>query len=231
MTATHATTEIERASARQPERVAFSIGEFCVRNDIGTGTYHKMKRLGLGPDEMRVGNLIRVTREAESEMAAGPHLSGRRGGQGQGPIRSGNESARTESRQAFRGIAPSRLQAQAAERVIGHAPKAKPRPGWHQGRGGLQCSSGRASSFSLNAAKNKARPTGSSRRPTTSRQIEVVHHCTAVGVQTWHIVLTENASRKSVAAFASKREAIEQLGLFSEKLRVRIVGRRSAVTQ
>src|SRR5476649_1669523 len=68
-------------------------------------------------------------------------------------------------------------------------------------------------------AKNKARPAGSSRRLTASRQIEVVHHCTAVGVQTWHIVLTENASRKSDAAFALKREAIEQLGFFSKKLR------------
>lgn len=85
--------------------------------------------------------------------------------------------------------------------------------------------------FSLNAAKNKARPAGSSRRLTTSRQIEVVHHCTAVGVQTWHIVLTENASRKSVAAFASKREAIQQLGFFSKKLRARIVGRGSAVSR
>jgi hypothetical protein len=57
--------EVERAPAHRPERVAFSIGEFCVRNDIGTGSYHRLKRLGLGPDEMRVGNLIRITAEAE----------------------------------------------------------------------------------------------------------------------------------------------------------------------
>lgn len=85
--------------------------------------------------------------------------------------------------------------------------------------------------FSAKRAKNKAPAAGSSRRLTTSRQIEVVHHCTAVGVQTWHIVLTENASRKSVAAFALKREAIEQLGFFSKKLRARIVGRGSVVPQ
>jgi hypothetical protein len=59
------TIEVERAPVRQPERVAFSIPEFCVRNGFGTGTYHKLKRLGLGPDEMRVGNLIRITAEAE----------------------------------------------------------------------------------------------------------------------------------------------------------------------
>jgi hypothetical protein len=98
------------------------------------------------------------------------------------------------------------------------------------GQGGADCNAKRQSvPFSLNAAKNKARPAGSSHRVTAPRQIEVVHHCTAIGVQSWHIVLTENASRKSVAAFALKREAIEQLGLFSEKLRARIVGRGSAV--
>jgi hypothetical protein len=80
-------------------------------------------------------------------------------------------------------------------------------------------------------AKNKAPTTGSSRRLTTSRRIEVVHHCTAAGVQSWHVVLTENASRKSVAAFASKCEAIEQLGFISEKLSAIIVGRGSAVSR
>jgi hypothetical protein len=57
--------EVERAPARQPDRVAFSIGEFCARNGIGSGTYHKLKRLGLGPDEMRFGNVVRITAEAE----------------------------------------------------------------------------------------------------------------------------------------------------------------------
>lgn len=65
MSSNHATAEIERTPARQPDRVAFSILEFCTRNNFGPGTYHKMKRQGLGPDEMRVGNLIRITVEAE----------------------------------------------------------------------------------------------------------------------------------------------------------------------
>jgi hypothetical protein len=100
------------------------------------------------------------------------------------------------------------------------------------GQGGADCNAKRQSvPFSLNAAKNKARPAGSSRRLIpAARCVEVVHHCTAAGVQTWHIVLTENASRKSVAAFALKREAIQQLGFFSEKLCARIIGRGSAVT-
>jgi hypothetical protein len=49
----------------RPERVSFSIQDFCWRNDIGTGTYHKLKNAGLGPDEMRFGNVIRITAEAE----------------------------------------------------------------------------------------------------------------------------------------------------------------------
>ena len=36
-----------------------------MRNDIGPGTYHKLKRLGLAPDEMRFGNVVRITAEAE----------------------------------------------------------------------------------------------------------------------------------------------------------------------
>jgi hypothetical protein len=100
------------------------------------------------------------------------------------------------------------------------------------GQGGADCNAKRQSNlYTLNGAKNKA-PTADSSRSLiqAARQIEVVHHCTAVGVRTWHIVLTENASRKSVAAFALKREAIEQLGFFSKKLRARIVGRGSVVT-
>jgi hypothetical protein len=64
----------------------------------------------------------------------------------------------------------------------------------------------------------------------TVRHIQVVHHYSAAGVRSWHVVLTENASRKSVAAFGSKHEAIGQLGFFSQKLQAQIVGRRLAVT-
>ena len=101
------------------------------------------------------------------------------------------------------------------------------------GQGGADCNAKRQSNpYTLNGAKNKAPTADSSRRLIqAARQIEVVHHCTAVGVRTWHIVLTENASRKSVAAFASKCEAIEQLGFISEKLSAIIVGRGSAVSR
>ena len=98
-------------------------------------------------------------------------------------------------------------------------------------QGAADCNAQRLSNpYKPVGAKNKASTTGSSRclNPAT-RRIEVVHHCTAAGVQSWHVVLTENASRKSVADFASKREAIEQLGFFSQELRAKIVGRGSAV--
>jgi hypothetical protein len=55
------------AVAPRPERVAFSIQEFCWRNDISPPTYHKLKNAGLGPDEMRFGNVIRITTKAESK--------------------------------------------------------------------------------------------------------------------------------------------------------------------
>jgi hypothetical protein len=51
----------------RPERVAFPISEFCWRNAIGRGTYHKIKRAGQGPDELRIGNVIRITAEAEQK--------------------------------------------------------------------------------------------------------------------------------------------------------------------
>jgi hypothetical protein len=79
-------------------------------------------------------------------------------------------------------------------------------------------------------AKNKAPiASNSPRLISAARKIEIVHHYSAAGVRGWHIVLTENAGRKSVAAYASKREAIEQLGFFSQKLHAKIVGRGSVV--
>jgi len=50
---------------RQVERVAYSIPEFCVRNNISPAKYHALKRMGRGPEEMRDGLWVRVTQEAE----------------------------------------------------------------------------------------------------------------------------------------------------------------------
>ena len=48
------------------ERAAYTIPEFCFRNNISRPTYHRLRAEGRGPVEMRVGlNLIRITAEAE----------------------------------------------------------------------------------------------------------------------------------------------------------------------
>lgn len=46
-------------------RVAFSISEFCERNGISRSKYHKLKRDGRGPAEMRDGRIVRITLESE----------------------------------------------------------------------------------------------------------------------------------------------------------------------
>jgi hypothetical protein len=62
-------------------------------------------------------------------------------------------------------------------------------------------------------------------RQGSPRHIQVVHHGSAAGVHTWHVVVYDGASRTSVANFATKREAMSQLGFLAQKLRARIVGR------
>jgi hypothetical protein len=48
------------------ERVAYTIPEFCFRNNISRPTYHRLRAEGRGPAEMRLGlNAIRITAEAE----------------------------------------------------------------------------------------------------------------------------------------------------------------------
>jgi hypothetical protein len=50
----------------ESERSSFSINEICRRNRISRGKYFAMRRVGIGPVEMRLGpNTVRITREAE----------------------------------------------------------------------------------------------------------------------------------------------------------------------
>jgi hypothetical protein len=50
------------------ERAAFSVAEFCFRNNISRPTYHRLRSEGRGPVDMRIGlNLIRITAEAERD--------------------------------------------------------------------------------------------------------------------------------------------------------------------
>ena len=52
------------------EPQAFPIVEFCVRNDIGLSTFHKLKNQGRGPRMMCLGRAIRISIEAERDWRA-----------------------------------------------------------------------------------------------------------------------------------------------------------------
>jgi hypothetical protein len=43
-----------------------TIAEFCRDNRISRSFYYKMRNAGIGPDEMRVNTIVRITREAEA---------------------------------------------------------------------------------------------------------------------------------------------------------------------
>jgi hypothetical protein len=58
-----------------------------------------------------------------------------------------------------------------------------------------------------------------------NRQIEVVHHWSVIGGETWLIVFRIGKRKQTVATFETKRDAIERLGFFSQKLHAKIVGR------
>jgi len=48
------------------ERVAYTVPEFCFRNNISRPTYHRLRSEGRGPVEMRLGlNAIRISAETE----------------------------------------------------------------------------------------------------------------------------------------------------------------------
>jgi hypothetical protein len=50
------------------ERAAYTLAEFCYRNQISRPAYHRLRAEGRGPAEMRIGlNMIRITAEAERE--------------------------------------------------------------------------------------------------------------------------------------------------------------------
>jgi hypothetical protein len=102
------------------------------------------------------------------------------------------------------------------------------RPGGGTPGAALDCNSQRdCSQHTPNQGNNKAPAAGNASRRLipAARHIQVVHHGSATGVHTWHVVVYDGASRTSVANFATKREAISQLEFLSQKLRARIVGR------
>jgi predicted DNA-binding transcriptional regulator AlpA len=43
---------------------AYTINEFCRRHGISRSTYYNAQRDGVGPQEMRLGNRVMISREA-----------------------------------------------------------------------------------------------------------------------------------------------------------------------
>ncbi len=50
---------------RTKERVSFTIQEFLARHGLARSTFYELKRNGLGPQEMKRGRLIRISKAAE----------------------------------------------------------------------------------------------------------------------------------------------------------------------
>ena len=62
------TTKVLQQSApsNSLERAAYTLAQFCYRNQISRPAYHRLRAEGRGPAEMRIGlNMIRITAEAE----------------------------------------------------------------------------------------------------------------------------------------------------------------------
>jgi hypothetical protein len=51
-------------AAIAPQPLAYSIKEFCREHGISPPSYYALKRQGLGPAEMRMGTIIRISWEA-----------------------------------------------------------------------------------------------------------------------------------------------------------------------
>jgi hypothetical protein len=59
---------LARSDLSPLERVAYTVPEFCFRNNISRPTYHRLRAEGRGPVEMRLGlNAIRISAEAERD--------------------------------------------------------------------------------------------------------------------------------------------------------------------
>jgi hypothetical protein len=64
------TTKAEAAAALAAAgipRRSFSIPQFCARNDLSEGFYRKMRKLKIGPREIRVLDRVVITQDAETQ--------------------------------------------------------------------------------------------------------------------------------------------------------------------
>jgi len=54
------TSSVERTA----EPLAYTIKQFCRAHGISAPTYYELRKQGLGPAEMRMGTVVRISREA-----------------------------------------------------------------------------------------------------------------------------------------------------------------------
>ena len=52
------------------EERAMTIADFCYRENLSRSLYYKLKRVGLGPEETRILNLVRISPEARAKWHA-----------------------------------------------------------------------------------------------------------------------------------------------------------------
>jgi hypothetical protein len=49
---------------------AYTMSEFCVAHRIGLNTYYRLRKAGLGPDEIHIGTKVLITRESAARWRA-----------------------------------------------------------------------------------------------------------------------------------------------------------------
>jgi hypothetical protein len=57
---------LEHSPAREGAN-AFTITQFCQRNHLSKPTYFELRRRGLGPREIRILNIVRISAQAEAD--------------------------------------------------------------------------------------------------------------------------------------------------------------------
>jgi hypothetical protein len=64
--------EVETSLSREEQARSLTRQEFCALERMSVSTYHKLRRSGLGPDEVRFPGMafVRITRQARAEWHA-----------------------------------------------------------------------------------------------------------------------------------------------------------------
>ncbi|HWK88140.1 MAG TPA: hypothetical protein VNQ34_11625 [Xanthobacteraceae bacterium] len=69
---------LSRLTEIAPERDCYTIDEFCSRNSISRAFYYLLKEEGDGPEEMRLGTKVLITKEAAEAWRTKPRRGTKR---------------------------------------------------------------------------------------------------------------------------------------------------------